>query len=139
MADNKTKATTVSVEDFLARVTPERRVADAQALIALIERLSGEPATMWGPSIIGVGRYTYRLDSGREGEMPRLCFSPRKPHLVLYGLREGADAETLLAALGSYKTEGGCLYVKTLDDIDMGVLEKLLAGALAANRTTYPA
>lgn len=138
MADNKTKPTQITVEDFLATVTPERRVTDARTLIALMARLTDEPATMWGPSIIGFGRYRYTYESGRSGEMPRLCFSPRKPHLVLYGLLEGADHATLLPKLGTFKTQVSCSYVKTLDDIDMGVLETLLAQTLAANRAAYP-
>ncbi len=138
MTENKTKPTQITVEDFLAKVTPERRAVDARVVIALMARLSGEAPTMWGPSIIGFGRYRYTYDSGRSGEMARLCFSPRKPHLVFYGLREGANHETLLQQLGKFKSEGGCIYVKTLDDVDRDVLEALLADALAANRAAYP-
>jgi len=138
MAENKTSFTDVPVDEFLAKVTPERRVADARVLIDLMARLSGEPAKMYGPSIIGFGQYRYCTDAGRESVMPRLCFSPRKAQLVLYGLRDGPNHERLLARLGKFTSEGGCLYVKTLDDVDMAVLETLLAEALAANRATSP-
>jgi hypothetical protein len=138
VAENKTQITDAPVDDFLAHVTPPLRADDARVLIDLMARLSGEAARMYGPSIIGFGRCRYRTDAGREGDMPRLCFSPRKAHLVFYGLRGGAKAD-LLPRRGKFKSEGGCIYVKTLADIDMAVLEKLLTGSLAANRLAYPA
>ncbi|MFM2257029.1 MAG: hypothetical protein RIQ28_876, partial [Pseudomonadota bacterium] len=83
-AENKTQATVTRVEDFVTGIADENQRADARSLIAMMARLSGEPATMWGPSIIGFGRYRYRYDSGREGEMCRIGFSPRKGQTVLY-------------------------------------------------------
>jgi hypothetical protein len=98
-------------------------------------RLSGEPARMWGPSIIGFGRYRYRYDSGREGEMCRIGFSPRKAELVFYlGGLEDAD----LAALGPHRRGKGCLYIKRLAGVDMDVLEALIAQSLAYMDAAYP-
>ena len=84
MAENKTKPTAASVDAFLDAVPDPQRREDARAVRALMERLSGEPATMWGPGIVGFGRYRYRYDSGREGEFVRIGFSPRAKELVLY-------------------------------------------------------
>jgi len=126
----KTKPTAVGVEDFLAGVGPPARREDAQALCALIARLSGEPAVMWGPSIVGFGSRHFRYDSGREGDILRIGFSPRKAALVLYVLGEEDMGSALLSQLGKYTTGKACLYVKRLADIDLGVLEALIAGAL---------
>lgn len=132
---NKTVETDTAVEDFLAGVAPEERQADGRAVATLMAQLSGEPARMWGPSIIGFGRYHYRYESGREGESCRIGFSPRKAELVFYmhGL-EDADFETL----GKYRRGKGCLYVKRLSGIDMAVLERLIVKSLDHMDRTYP-
>ena len=134
-AEAKTRSTFADVDAFLAS-TP--RAEDARALAALMARVSGAPATMWGPSIIGFDRYHYRYDSGREGEMCRIGFSPRKAALTLYvdaGDPARADA---LARLGPHATGKSCLYIKRLADVDLAVLEDLVAAALADNRARYP-
>jgi hypothetical protein len=128
MAQNKTRATTASVDSFLAAVPDPRRRADGKALREMMERMSGETATMWGPSIVGFGTHHYKYESGREGDTCRIGFSPRSTGLVLYGgfLRDAA----LLARLGPHKTGKGCLYLKRLADVDLGVLEAMIAAAL---------
>ena len=128
MAENKTKATVASVDDFLDAVADPQRREDGKALRAMMERVSGEPAAMWGPSIVGFGVHRYKYESGREGEICRIGFSPRSTGLVLYGgfLRSPA----LLARLGKHKTGKGCLYVKRLADVDAAVLEEMAAAAL---------
>lgn len=124
MAENKTKVTEVTVEDFLARVTPPARAEEARRIIPMMERLSGHKARMWGPSIIGFGVHRYRYESGREGEICEIGFSPRKPALVFYvGAEAAAD---LLPALGKHTTGKGCLYLKRLDDADPKVLEAIV-------------
>ena len=120
---NKTVATEASVEAFLAGVEPPQRRADARALIDLMARISGAPPRLWGPSIIGFGSVHYRYDSGREGDMPAIAFSPRKAELVLYVGASTPNIAALLPALGKHKTGKGCLYVKTLGDVDAAVLE----------------
>lgn len=137
-AENKTQATVARVEDFVTGIADENQRADARSLIALMTRLSGEPATMWGPSIIGFGRYRYRYDSGREGEMCRIGFSPRKGQTVLY-LIDGFEGHAeLMAKLGKHKTGKSCLYVKRLSDIDLVVLEDMCRCSLAYMAAEYP-
>jgi hypothetical protein len=89
---------------------------------------------MWGPSIIGFGTYHYIYDSGREGDMPLVGFSPRKPAIVLYNVRASHDVEALLAKLGKHTTGKGCLYVKKLADVDPVVLEAMVVNSVAAIR-----
>jgi hypothetical protein len=115
------------VEEFLAAVPDERRRADAHTLIALMREVTGEEPVMWGPSIIGFGTYHYRYASGHEGDSALAGFSPRKQHLVVYlvGEFEGRHAATL-ARLGPHKTGKGCLYLKSLDGIDMAALRELV-------------
>jgi hypothetical protein len=127
---NKTRPTAVSVDDFLAGVTPESRRADALALHEMMARLSGEPAQMWGPSIVGFGLRRYRYESGREGEILKVGFSPRKSAMVLYAVGE-AENNPAAAALGKVTTGKGCIYVKTLADIDLARLEALIVVSLA--------
>jgi hypothetical protein len=129
-SENKTRPTAVSVTDFLAAVEPEARRADAQALCEIMGRLSGEPAVMWGPTIIGFGSKHYRYESGREGVVPAAGFAPRKPALVLY-LGLGPRREDFLARLGRHATGKGCIYVKRLADVDTGVLEAMIATSLS--------
>ncbi len=135
MAANTTKPTEVTVDDFLATVPKPERQADGRTLRAVFERVSGEPARMWGPSIIGCGTTRYRYDSGREGEICSIGFSPRASALVLYlgGLGEEA---ALLARLGKHRLGKGCLYVTRLADVDLPVLEALVAASLARQRAS---
>ena len=95
----------------------------------MMRKASGKPPKMWGPSIIGFGSYHYVYDSGREGDICRIGFSPRKPGLVLY-LMSALRQETLMAKLGKHTTGKGCLYIKKLDDIDRPVLRQLIAKSL---------
>jgi len=138
MAELKTKATNAGVDAFLDTVEPAQRREDAQTLRTMMERISGEPATMWGPSMVGFGRYRYRYDSGHEGNAMRVGFSPRKAALVIYimgGFPRHAD---LMARLGKYTTGKSCLYVKKLSDVDVGVLESLVEESLEYMKATYP-
>lgn len=132
---NKTVESDAAVEDFLDRVEPPERQADGRTVAALMARLSGEPAHMWGASIIGFGRYHYRYDSGRAGDMCRIGLSPRKAELVLY-LAGLDDAD--FAPLGKHRRGKGCLYIKRLSQIDMAVLERLIVQSLAHMDGLYP-
>lgn len=131
MAETKTKPTEASARAFIDAVAVPERREDARALCALMERLSGEPPTMWGPSMIGFGSHDYRYESGREGTIFRIGFSPRKTELVLYGLKNYDERADLVARLGKHRAGKGCIYVKRLADIDLGALEALIARALA--------
>ena len=138
MAELKTKPTEISVDSFLDAVPDPQRRADGQAVRAMMERITGEPAKMWGPSIVGFGSYHYKYDSGHEGEMCRLGFSPRKAELVLYVLTQSGRQDALLARLGKHKTGKACLYIKKLSDVDESVLEALTAEALRYMNEKYP-
>jgi hypothetical protein len=137
-ADTKTRPTEVEVGSFNDAVpNPERR-EDARRLAAVMERLIGEPPRMWGPSIIGFGRYRYRYDSGREGEAGVAGFSPRAAELVVYLPADPPDREQLLARLGKHRAGKCCVYIKRLADVDQAVLEQLITGAARAIRERYP-
>jgi hypothetical protein len=130
MAANKTVETDADVATFVAGVSDAGQRADAGALIEMMSRLSGELPKMWGPSIIGFGTHHYRYESGREGEICRIGFSPRKGKTVLYGM--GVQTNTdILARLGKHATGKGCLYLKRLSDVDLAVLEEVVVAALA--------
>ena len=135
---NQTVETDASVDDFLDGVADDRR-ADARALAALMTRATGEPPAMWGPAIVGFGGYHYRYESGREGDACRVGFSPRKAALTLYLGTGHPLRDDLLARLGRHTTGKGCVYVKRLADIDLAVLEELVAASFADNRRHYPA
>ncbi|MEJ6790835.1 DUF1801 domain-containing protein [Brevundimonas sp. BR2-1] len=134
----RTKPTEVSVADFIAAVENPRRRADAETLCALFEEISGEPPVMWGPSIIGFGRYHYRYASGHEGDAPRLGFSPRKAQTVLYVMSGAEGQADMIARLGKVKSSVSCIYVNRLDQIDMGVLREMAVASLAQMRELYP-
>ena len=135
--ENKTKETTVSVDDFIAAVADANQRTDAQKLRALMEHLSGEPARMWGPSIIGFGSYHYKYESGREGDMCRIGFSPRKGQTVLY-LIDGFERQPeLMTRLGKHKTGKSCLYINRLSDIDVNVLGDLIYRSVESMQEKY--
>jgi hypothetical protein len=128
-----------SVETFLASVKTPERQADARTLCAILAEVSGEPATMWGTSIIGFGRYHYRYASGHEGDAALVSFAPRKTSLVFYLAPEEGLKEDLLARLGKHKAGKGCLYVNRLSDVDTEVLKDLFASTIEALKARYPA
>jgi hypothetical protein len=138
MAENKTKQSGTDVDAFLAMVPDPKRRADALEVCATMERLSGEPPVMWGSSIVGFGRYHYKYDSGREGDMARVSFSPRAKELVLYLMGGFPRHQELMDRLGKYRTGQSCLYIKSLDDVDRGVLEQLIVEALDYMKEKYP-
>ena len=136
MADNKTKPTELSVAAFIDALTDQNRRADAKALVKLMQNATGEKPKMWGPSIIGFGSYHYTYDSGREGDMPVVAFSPRKAAIVLYGMGL-SGSEALPAKLGKHTTGKGCLYIKKLADVDQKLLEALVVKSVAARRARH--
>jgi len=138
MADNKTKPTRSSVAAFINAVMDPTRRADARVLVKLMRDAVGEKPKMWGPSIIGFGSCHYRYDSGREGDMPLIAFSPRKTAMVLYNLIGCSDSRALLARLGKHTTGKGCLYIKKLSDVDRQVMEAMIVKSLAAVRARNP-
>ena len=131
MAEIKTKPTEVSVDAFLDGVEHPVRRADGKKVRAMMERVTGEPATMWGPSIIGFGSYHYRYASGHEGDMCRVGFSPRSANLVLY-VGGFPEYEALLARIGKHKRSKACIYLRKLADVDSAVLEEIARRTYAA-------
>lgn len=142
MAENKTQPTDASVEAFLAAIPDPTRRDDCRRVAAMMQAAAGAPPVMWGASIVGFGRYRYTYASGRSGDWPIIGFSPRKNDLTLYlmpGFEQHADR---LAKLGKHKTGKSCLYLKKLADVDLAVLEELIAWsvqAMAPERTDLPA
>ena len=139
MAELKTKPTEVSVADFLAKVESEQVRDDCREIIKLMKKVTGSPPKMWGPSIIGFGQYHYKYESGHEGDMCITGFSPRKGNLTLYVLGNFPGQDDLLKKLGKCKVSKACLYVKKLEDIDMGVLEKIIKKSVDFTKKKYPA
>lgn len=125
----KTIPTTASVSDFILQVPDEVKRNDCHVLVQIMQQISGYPAVMWGPSIIGFGQYQYRYASGHTGIAPLLGFSPRKNDLTLY-VFSGAPQTKLLERLGKHKTSKACLYIKRLADINIDVLRELIADSL---------
>ena len=138
-SDAKTLPTGKSPEAFIAAVEHETRRADAQEALALFEKITGEPPVMWGPSMIGFGQYHYKYESGREGDMFAVGFSPRKATMVFYVMGSLGDDEPLLKKLGKYKTGRACLYVNKLADIDVAVLTKMIEKSYRATIKKYGA
>ena len=138
MTENKTKPTQLSVAAFIDALTDQTRRADAKALVKLMQSVTAEKPKMWGPSIIGFGSYHYKHDSGREGDMPIIGFSPRKAATVLYNVGGFSGSEALRAKLGKHSTGKGCLYIKKLAEVDQQVLETLVLKSVGAMRARYP-
>ena len=136
MRETTTTPAMLPVADHIAAIPDARKRADAGALVALYERVTGQPAMMWGPSMIGFGHYDYVYDSGHAGRAMRGGFAPRKGNVVLYlnsSTGNGDIAESpLLAKLGKHKTSKACLYVKKLADIDAGILRQLIEASVQA-------
>ena len=139
MAENKTKPEKTSVLDFINSVEDEQKRKDSFALLKLFKSITKEEPVMWGPSIIGFGEYHYKYASGREGDFLITGFSPRKVALTLYlmGCMEN-EFTHLMEKLGKYKTGTGCLYIKKLADIDLAILEQLIADSYAFIKVKYP-
>lgn len=142
-SDNSTKPTEVSVDAYISAVPDARRREEAGIINAMMRRVTGEEPKMWGPSIIGYGSYHYRYDSGREGDMCRVGFSPRKAQLVIYLIADfghrRTEADALFAALGKHSSSVSCLYIKKLADVDLAVLEQLVVLNRDVMNQRYPA
>jgi hypothetical protein len=130
MGEPKTRAGDASVAAFLAQQLDERR-ADCEAVSAMMQAATGEPARMWGGSIVGFGKYAY-VSAGKKNEWPLVGFSPRKNELVLYLTAGFGDAGALLGKLGRHRTGKACLYVKRMADVDAKVLRRLIDASVEA-------
>ena len=129
MAEMKTKVNAASVEGFLSTVEDEQKRKDCFEIVKMMKQVTKKKPKMWGPAIIGFGSYHYKYESGREGDMPQIAFSPRKQNITLYiGVGDNSDSP-LLKKLGKYTTGKVCLYIKKLADVDKNVLQQLIAGS----------
>lgn len=127
MAEPKTRPTKASVDKFVDEQATETIRDDCRALVRMMQEISGEPAVMWGPAIIGFGAYVYQYSGGKELTWPLLGFSPRKQNLVLYFMSGLDKKQDLLKKLGKVKATKGCLYVKSLSSIHLPTLKKMIA------------
>lgn len=135
--NNKTKVTDASVSDYIASRAKAQQGDDCQALMALLEKVTGQVGTMWGPSIVGYGSYRYTYDNSRTGEAPLTGFAIRGRELVLYLSVDSAQQQALLVRLGKHKMGKSCLYFKQLADLDRSVLEQLITGSITGLRQRY--
>lgn len=137
MAENKTKPTEQSVEEHLAAIGDEQRRQDCHVLVKLLSKVTQEKPKMWGTSIVGFGKYHYRYESGHEGDSSLAGFASRKGDISIYLTPPGPEQQALLAKLGKHKMGKGCLYIKKVSDIDLAVLEQLVASSIAELRRRY--
>ena len=139
---NRTVPTAVEPAAFLAAVEPERRRAEAQALDAVFRKVTGWTPAMWGPSLVGYGRYDYRYDSGREGSFLATGFAPGKARLSIHILPGYRDHGAILGRLGPHTLGRACVYITRLDRVDRDVLAELIRAGLddlAQHWPVYPA
>lgn len=139
MPENKTKPTGASVADYIASRASDRQRDDCRALMAMLRKVTGCPAKMWGPSIVGYGVYRYTYESGRTGEAPLAGFAIRGRELVVYLSCEGDAQKALLSRLGKHKMGKSCLYFKQLADLDIDLLERLIVNSVADVRRRHGA
>ena len=138
MAGNKTVETKSSVEKFLDTVKDAAKRNDCFALIDLLRTQTGLAPKMWGSAIVGFGTYHYKYESGREGDSPLVAFSPRASSIALYLSGNFDEREVLLEKFGKHKASAGCIHIKTLADIDISVLQKMIANHITHIRKLYP-
>lgn len=138
MSENKTKETDLSVQDFLNSLKDEKQKVDAQNLVNFFQEKAGHPPKMWGTSIIGFGSYHYKYKSGRTGDSPLVGFSPRATAISLYLSSNFEDRESLLQQFGKHKTGKGCIYIKSLADINLSILEKMILNHILHIQELYP-
>lgn len=137
MSENKTRPTEENVIDFLNSVDHKTRREDSFTLLQMMEEITREDATLWG-NIVGFGRYHYKYESGREGDMPLVAFSPRKQSMTVYILPGFAEYDEMLAQLGKHKIGKACLYINKLSDVNEAVLRDLIKHSYDHMKATNP-
>ncbi len=138
MVKNKTTENDESITDFLKTVTENTKRTDSFRLVQIMEEQTGYKAKMWGPAIVGFGSYHYKYESGREGDAPLAGFSPRKGEISLYLYQEFTEKEKLLKVFGKHRAGVGCIYIKKLQDVDEGVLRKMISSSVSHVKGKYP-
>jgi hypothetical protein len=137
MAEMKTKQTDESVTKFLNTVIDETKRKDCFEIIEMMKQVTGLLPKMWGPAIIGFGSYHYKYESGREGDMCIIGFSPRKQNITLYVKATAEESNALLNKLGKYKTGKGCLYINKLSDVNTDILKKIIKAGFNTMTNKY--
>lgn len=137
MAENKSQFTDENVLDFIHTIDDKQKREDSLALLEIMEKATEEKAKMYGPTIVGFGKYQYKYASGHSGEAPLLGFSPRKAAISLYIYTGAEEHSYLLDGLGKFKVAKACIYIKKLSDINLDVLQKLMDATVAFISTTY--
>ena len=138
MAENKTQRNDGDVLAYLESVDNKRRREDSLVVLELMEEETGEPAEMWGTSIVGFGSYHYKYESGREGDFMLAGFAPRKQALTLYIMGGHERHAELFAKLGKHRTGSSCLYINKLADVDLKVLREIVSASVAHMRREHP-
>jgi hypothetical protein len=136
MSDMKTMKTEASVEEFLNAVEHDTRRKDGFTLLEMMREATGEKPAMWGPSIVGFGSYHYKYESGREGDMPIVGFSPRKRSQTVYIMDGFEGYQDLLSKLGKHRTGKSCLYINKLADVDTDVLREIIRQSVEQMKTS---
>ncbi|MGC3943664.1 MAG: DUF1801 domain-containing protein [Chryseolinea sp.] len=139
MAEQKTKPTDQSVDAFLDKISSEQTRDDCRAISKIMKKITGASPKMWGPSIVGFGKYHYKYESGHEGDSCLAAFSPRKAAITIYFMLPDSEREPLLKRLGKHKSSKACIYVKKLADIDVKVLEEIVDRSFKYVNKLYPA
>lgn len=137
MATLKTQKNSASVQAYLKAIEPEQRRNDCIRIHELMQQVTGYPGSMWGDSIVGYGSYHYKYESGREGDWMLVGFSNRKQSISLYIMAGFSNYEMLLNKLGEHKTGKSCLYIKSLDGINIEVLKNLISSSVAYMKEHY--
>jgi hypothetical protein len=132
----KTQKNDASVDDFLNFIEDEQKRKDCFEISKMMEKASKQKPKMWGPSIVGFGQYHYIYESGHEGDMPIIAFSPRKQNITLYIMQSVVDSP-LMKKLGKFKTSKACLYIKKLSDVDKDVLQELINVSAKADMSKF--
>ncbi|KKI89554.1 hypothetical protein WQ54_24635 [Bacillus sp. SA1-12] len=138
MYELKTKETDSNVIEFIEQVESPKKREDAYKLLDIFTETSDCEAKMWGPSIIGFGKYHYKYKTGHEGDAPLVGFSPRKAKISLYFATGDTEREELLKDFGKHTTGKACVYINKVDDIDIEILKKLILQSIKFLRETYP-
>ena len=138
MSVPKTKPTKVSAESHIDAFANDEQRDDARRLVALMRRVTGNQPRMWGPSIVGFGSYHYKYASGHEGDSALTGFAARGRELVVYIAEDFEGRDALLAKLGKHRTGKVCVYIRRRADVDLKILEKLVARSVADTKSRYP-
>jgi hypothetical protein len=138
VAENKTKPTEDDAAAFIAAIPDAGQRADAEALSAMMARVTGEAPLVWDNKMVGFGTYSYRTGAGHKGQWIRTGFAPRKGNMTIHLMDGVKTHEAALSRLGPYTNGVSCLYIKRLADVDSAVLEEVVGASYAAMNRAFP-